>query len=122
MPATTVSAGRAAARPAGRTAGRKSPLRVVSELPPFTFDDDPGVDSAAAWAEMERARELTAAQLRRLMISEFRDWLRDPDQPERAAVPARNGLRLRGCGDRAGRLDDGRGYRGRLHRRATRGR
>ena len=50
MPATTASPGRAAARPAGRTAGRKSPLRVVNELPPFTFDDEPGVESAAARA------------------------------------------------------------------------
>jgi integrase/recombinase XerD len=75
MPATTVSSRRAAARPAGRTAGRKSPLRIVNELPPFTFDDEPGVDSAAAWAEAEPSAELSAAQLRRLMISEFRDWL-----------------------------------------------
>jgi hypothetical protein len=67
---------RAGARPAGRAAGRKSPLRVVNELPPFTFDDEPGVESAAARTEVESAPELTAAQLRRLMISEFRDWLR----------------------------------------------
>jgi site-specific recombinase XerD len=79
MPATTTSRGRSAASPGGRAGtrgtGRKSPLRVVNELPPFTFDDEPGVDSAAARAEAERSPELTAAQLRRLMISEFRDWL-----------------------------------------------
>ena len=75
MPATTASRGRAAARPAGRTAGRKSPLRVVSELPPFSFDEEPNLVAEAALAEAERAPELTAAQLRRLMISEFRDWL-----------------------------------------------
>ena len=31
--------------------------------------------AGAAQLEMERPLELTAAQLRRLMISEFRDWL-----------------------------------------------
>ncbi len=39
MPATTVSAGRAAARPAGRAAGRKNPLRVVTELQPLIIDE-----------------------------------------------------------------------------------
>ena len=75
MPATTVSPGRAAARPAGRAAGRKSPLRVVTELPPFTIDEPPDLDGAGVRLGAARSPELTAAQLRRLMISEFRDWL-----------------------------------------------
>ena len=62
-------------RAGARGAGRKSPLRVVSELPPFRFDEEPCPAAGAAQPEMERPRELTAAQLRRLMISEFRDWL-----------------------------------------------
>jgi hypothetical protein len=75
MPATTVSAGRAAARPAGRTAGRKSPLRVVTELQPLTVDEPPDLDGAGERPGLGRPHELSAAQLRRLMISEFRDWL-----------------------------------------------
>lgn len=59
----------------GRPAGRKSPLRVVNELPPFSFDDPPVAGPAPGRPEVERSPELTAAQLRRLMISEFRDWL-----------------------------------------------
>ena len=79
MPATTTSRGRSQGPSGGRAgargAGRKSPLRVVSELPPFRFDEEPCPVAGAAQLEMERPRELTAAQLRRLMISEFRDWL-----------------------------------------------
>ena len=42
MPATTISRGTVDGGPSGgragaRGAGRKSPLRVVSELPPFTL-------------------------------------------------------------------------------------
>ena len=76
MPATIVSPGQAAARPAGRTAGRKSPLRVVTELQPLTIEEPPDLAEAGGRPELGRAPELTAAQLRRLMISEFRDWLR----------------------------------------------
>jgi len=79
MPATTMSRGCSAApsrgRPGAGPAGRKSPLRVVSEVPPFSFDEEPGPVPASAQLEAERRPELTAAQLRRLMISEFRDWL-----------------------------------------------
>ena len=79
MPPATTSRGRSQGPSGGRAgargAGRKSPLRVVSELPPFRFDEEPGPVAGAAQPEMERPRELTAAQLRRLMISEFRDWL-----------------------------------------------
>ncbi len=72
----------------GRPVGRKSPLRVVNELEPFSFNDQPGPASAGVRLEAERPPELTAAQRRRLMISEFRDWLSTPDQPGQAAVPA----------------------------------
>ena len=75
MPATTVSAGRAATRSAGRAAGRKSPLRVVTELQPLTIEEPPDPGEAVGLPELGRPPELTAAQLRRLMISEFRDWL-----------------------------------------------
>jgi hypothetical protein len=79
MPATTTSPGRSQGPSGGRAGargtGRKSPLRVVSELPPFRFDEQPGAAAGRAQIEAERAPELTAAQLRRLMISEFRDWL-----------------------------------------------
>ncbi len=107
MPATTVSPGRAAARPAGRTAGRKSPLRVVTELQPLTIEEPPDLAEAGGRPELGRAPELTAAQLRRLMISEFRDWLRSRTNRNGAAVPGRHDLRLRQRGGRPGRLDDG---------------
>jgi hypothetical protein len=75
MPATTVSAGRAAARPAGRAAGRKSPLRVVTELQPLIIEEWPDPDEVGGFPGLGRSPGLTAAQLRWLMISEFRDWL-----------------------------------------------
>ena len=79
MPATTTSRrrsqGPSGGRAGARGAGRKSPLRVVSELPPFSFGEEPGAVAGPVPAEAERAPELTAAQLRRLMVSEFRDWL-----------------------------------------------
>jgi hypothetical protein len=56
----------------GRPVGRKSPLRVVNEVAPFSFDDQPGPAAAGVRLEDQRPPELTAAQLRRLMISEFR--------------------------------------------------
>ena len=59
----------------GRPVGRKSPLRVVNEVAPFSFDDQPGPAAAGVRLEDQRSPELTAAQLRRLMISELRDWL-----------------------------------------------
>lgn len=78
MPATTTSRGRSQGPSGGqagaRGAGRKGPLRVVSELPPFRFDEQPGLAAGPMPAEAEQAPELTAAQLR-LMISGFRDWL-----------------------------------------------
>lgn len=67
--------GRAAARPAGRTAGRKSPLRVVTELQPLIIDEPPDPEEIGAEHGLGWSPELTAAQLRRLMISKFRDWL-----------------------------------------------
>jgi hypothetical protein len=76
MPAITVSTGRATARPAGRAAGRKSPLRVVTELQPLTVEPPPDSEEIGPDLGLGRTPELTAAQLRRLMISEFRDWLR----------------------------------------------
>jgi integrase/recombinase XerD len=76
MPVTTVSAGRAATRPTGRAAGRKSPLRVVTELQPLTIEQPPDPEETGPGLGLGRSPELTAAQLRRLMISEFRDWLR----------------------------------------------
>ena len=79
MPATTTSPGRSQGPSGGRAgargAGRKRPLRVVSELPPFSFDEQPGPFAGPVQIEAEEAPELTAGQLRRLMISEFRDWL-----------------------------------------------
>ena len=79
MSATATSRGRSQGPSGGRSgargAGRKSPLRVVSEPSPFSFDEEPGHGADPVRAETERAPALTAAQLRRLMISEFRDWL-----------------------------------------------
>jgi hypothetical protein len=67
----------------------------VNEVAPFSFDDQPGPAAAGVQLEDERSPELTAAQLRRLMISEFRDWLltrtsRDkrPFQPDTIAAYA----------------------------------
>jgi hypothetical protein len=68
MPATTT--------PAGRRPARKSPLRVATELQPLTLDE-PDADSAGARRGPERhPAELSPRDLRRLMISEYRDWLR----------------------------------------------
>ena len=75
MPATTVSSGRAAARPAGRAAGRKSPLRVVTEVQPLIIEERPDPGEVGDFPGLGPSPGLTAAQLRRLMISEFRDWL-----------------------------------------------
>ena len=105
--------------------GRKSPLRVVNEAAPFSFDDSAEPASAGVGLVAERAPELTAGQLRRLMISEFRDWLgtrtsRDkrPFQPDTIsayvdAAVALDALMSRkdveehftGCGGRLVRVD-----------------
>ena len=45
----------------GRPAGRKSPLRVVSELDPFTFDEVPAAGPVLGRPEVERPPEPTAA-------------------------------------------------------------
>jgi site-specific recombinase XerD len=67
----------------------------VNEEAPFRFDDPPDLAPAAGRREAERPPELTAAQLRRIAISEFRDWLstrtsRDkrPFQPDTIAAYA----------------------------------
>ncbi|HLH59355.1 MAG TPA: hypothetical protein VKV33_09425 [Streptosporangiaceae bacterium] len=58
-----------------RPAGRKSPLRVATETRPFTpGDQDQG--PAAARGGPGRREGLSPRDLRRLMISEYRDWLR----------------------------------------------
>jgi hypothetical protein len=67
MPSTTATA--------GRKTSRKSPLRVVTELPPITFEEAAG-PAAARGGPGRDATGLSAPELRRLMISEYRDWLR----------------------------------------------
>jgi hypothetical protein len=61
MSAATVSAG----RPAGRTAGRKNPLRVVTEPPPLAIDEPLGAGLAPERGAAGRPRELTAPAPRR---------------------------------------------------------
>jgi hypothetical protein len=69
MSATTFSG-----RPAARAAGRKSPLRVATEVQPFTLDEQD--QGPAARRGGSRRDGLSPRDLRRLMISEYRDWLR----------------------------------------------
>lgn len=59
---------------AGRRPARKSPLRVVTEPQPLT--DQAYLDRAAPAWRGERGGPRSAAELRQLMISEFREWLR----------------------------------------------
>jgi site-specific recombinase XerD len=68
MPSTTATAGRKTAR--------KSPLRVVTELPPITFEEPAAASAAGRRGPWRPASALSAPELRRLMISEYRDRLR----------------------------------------------